>query len=59
MIDFKPFKEMERTTYEHYFFAESDQCCELSFGNLSMWGEQWAAIVDNQLIILSNYMAII
>ena len=56
MIDFKPFKEMERTTYEHYFFAESDQCCELSFGNLSMWGEQWAAIVDNQLIILSNYM---
>lgn len=56
MIDFKPFKEMERTTYEHYFFAESDQCCELSFGNLSMWGEQLAAIIENQLIILTNSM---
>lgn len=55
MIDFKPFSEIERSVYEHYFFAESEHCCELSFGNLSMWGEQWAAIVQDQLIVLSKY----
>lgn len=55
MIDFKPFSEMERSTYETYFFAEAEQCCALSFGNLNMWGEQWAAIVYNQLIVLSKY----
>lgn len=55
MIDFKPFSEIERSTYEHYFFAENNHCCELSFGNLSMWGEQWAAIVDDQFIVLSKY----
>lgn len=55
MIDFKPFKEFARSTYESYFFAEEDQCCELSFGNMSMWGEQQAAIVHNQFVILSNY----
>lgn len=55
MINFKPFKEFERSTYENYLFAEEHQCCELSFGNMSMWGEQQGAIVDNQFIILSNY----
>lgn len=55
MIDFKPFAEMDRNTYESYFFHEADQCCELSYGNLSMWGEQWAAIVHEQLVILSKY----
>lgn len=55
MIDFKPFEEIDRKTYEHYFFAEADQCCELSFGNVSMWGEQWAAIVCDQLIVLTKY----
>ena len=55
MIDFKPFREFERNTYENYFFSESDQCCELSFGNLNMWGEQWAAIVSGQFVVLSNY----
>lgn len=55
MIDFKPFAEIERKLYEEYLFAESEQCCALSFANLSMWGEQWASIVHDQLIILSNY----
>ena len=55
MIDFKPFAEIERKLYEEYLFAETEQCCALSFANLSMWGEQWASIVRGQLIILSNY----
>ena len=55
MIDFKPFEEFERNTYESYFFAESDYCCTLSFGNLSMWGDQQAAIVCGQFVIFSNY----
>lgn len=55
MIDFKPFEEISRETYEHYFFAESEQCCELSFGNVRMWGIQEVAIVDEQLILFSNY----
>ena len=55
MLNFKPFKEFDRSTYESYLFAEEYQCCELSFGNMRMWGEQQAAIVDNQFIILSKY----
>ena len=55
MIDFRPFEEIDRSIYEHYFFTEDDQCCELSFGNLRMWGEQSAAIVCDQFVILSNY----
>lgn len=55
MIDFRPFEEFDRSTYESYFFAEADQCCALSFGNLSMWGEQLAAIVSGQFVVLSNY----
>ena len=55
MIDFKPFEEIERITYENYFFAESEHCCALSFGNLNMWGEHQAAFVFDQLIILSQY----
>ncbi len=55
MIDFKPFAEIERSLYEKYLFAESEQCCALSFANLNMWGEHWAAIVHNQLIVLSKY----
>ena len=55
MINFKPFEEFDRNTYEAYFFAEDDQCCELSFGNLSMWGDQLAAIVNEQFVVLSKY----
>lgn len=55
MIDFKPFSDMNRNTYESYFFAESKQCCELSYANLCMWGEHQFAIVDGQCIILSIY----
>lgn len=55
MIDFRPFKEFDRTTYESYFFAETEHCCALSFGNLSMWGDQLAAIVSEQFVVLSNY----
>jgi hypothetical protein len=55
MIDFRPFEEFDRSTYESFFFAEADQCCALSFGNLSMWGEQLASIVSGQFVILSNY----
>ena len=55
MIDFKPFEEFERSTYESYLFAESEHCCALSFGNLRMWGEQWSAIVCGQFVVLSKY----
>lgn len=55
MIDFKPFDEIDRNTYESYLFTETEHCCTLSFGNVSMWGEQWAAFVNNTLIILSKY----
>ncbi len=55
MIDFKPFEELDRNIYESYFFAETEQCCALSFGNLNMWGEHWYCIIHNQLLVLSKY----
>lgn len=55
MIDFRPFEEIEHNIYESYFFAETEQCCELSFANLRMWGKQWFALVDNQCIVFSEY----
>lgn len=55
MIDFKPFSDMNRNTYESYFFAEAKQCCELSYANLCMWGEHQFAIIDGQCILLSVY----
>lgn len=55
MIDFKPFEEIEREEYEKYLFAETQQCCELSYANLRMWGKHKAAIVSDQMLVFSEY----
>lgn len=55
MIDFQPFAKVDRSLYEKYFFTESEHGCELSYANLSMWGEHKAAIVHDQLIVFSKY----
>lgn len=55
MIDFKPITELGRNLYNSYLFAETERGCELSYANLGMWGEQKAAVVENQLIVFSKY----
>ena len=55
MIDFQPITSISRTEYDKYLFAESDRGCELSYGNLNMWGNQKFAFLQNQLLLLSQY----
>jgi len=55
MIKFKPIHEIEKNIYESYLFAETGRGCELSYANLCLWGNIQAAIVENHLVLLSQY----
>lgn len=55
MIEFQPIALIDRSVYEKYLFAEQDRGCELSYGNLNMWGEQKAAILHDHLVLFSIY----
>lgn len=55
MIDFQNISHIDRSAYETYFFADEIHGSELSYANLNMWGEQKAAILHNQLIVLTKY----
>ena len=55
MINFKPITELGHEVYKHYLFTETERGCELSYANLCMWGDQKAAIVEDQLIVFTKY----
>lgn len=55
MIDFQSIALIEKSVYEQYLFAEEGHGCELSYANLNMWGEQKAAIVNNHLVLFTQY----
>lgn len=55
MIDFKPITLQEQALFTPYLQAGTEHGCEYSFVNLFVWGRQQAAIVEDQLVIFSQY----
>lgn len=55
MIDFKSITLNEKELYEKYLFDEKERGCEYSFANLFMWGKQRYAVVNNHIVLLSQY----
>lgn len=55
MIEFKPIIPEEKALYERYLFDGRERGCELSFANLCLWGKQHAAILDNHMVLFSQF----
>lgn len=55
MIDFKPLTLTEKENYEKYFRMDTPRGCEYSFVNLYIWGRQNCAIVQDNLVIFSQF----
>ena len=55
MIDFKPITPKNKEEYEKYLFDANERGCEYSFANLFMWGRQRAAIVNEHIVLFSQY----
>ena len=55
MINFKELKITDKPTYERYLALYNDKGCEMSFGNLFMWGKQEIAEVDDHLVFLATF----
>ena len=55
MIDFKPIKIEEKEKYQNYLFDNTERGCEYSFTNLFLWGRQNAAIVDDHIVLFSQF----
>ncbi len=55
MIDFKSITLNEKELYEKYLFDEKERGCEYSFANLFMWGKQRYAVVNNHIVLFSQY----
>lgn len=55
MIDFKPITPDKNDLYEKYLFDGNERGCEYSFANLYMWGRQKAAILNDNLVLFSQY----
>lgn len=55
MLDFTPITLDQKDLYTPYLHCGSHRGCAYSFVNLYLWGRQKAAIVENQLVIFSQY----
>lgn len=55
MIDFKPITLENKNLYEKYLFDEQERSCAYTFSNLYMWGRQKAAIVEDHLVLFSEF----
>ncbi|MBO5302905.1 MAG: DUF2156 domain-containing protein [Lachnospiraceae bacterium] len=55
MIDFKPISLQDKKIYENYLFKEDEHCCNYSFANLFMWGEQSTAILQEHFLIFTHF----
>ncbi len=54
MLDFQKFDLSRRNEYLPYLHS-SPRGCEYSFANLNMWGRQRYAIVENRLVLFSQF----
>ena len=55
MIEFKPLQLQQKQEYETLLAMAGKQGCEYGFVNLYLWGRQRAAIVEENLVIFSQY----
>ena len=55
MLDFTPISLDKKDLYTPYLRCGSHRGCAYSFVNLYLWGRQKATIVENQLVIFSQY----
>ena len=55
MIDFRPITIDQKDLYTPYLRCSSHRGCAYSFVNLFLWGRQKAALVENSLVVFSQY----
>ena len=55
MINFQPITLDKKEMYQHYLLDGKSRGCEYSFANLFFWGRQRAAVVQDYLVLFSQY----
>ncbi len=55
MIEFKRVSVEDKEKYMEYLNDGKERGCEYTFANLYIWGRQRAAIVENHLVLFSQY----
>ena len=55
MIDFQPVTPDKREQYSAYLLDGRERGCEYSFANLTLWGRQKAALVQDHLVLFSQF----
>ena len=55
MIPFQKIDPRQREAYMPYLNAGCSRGCEYSFANLNMWGRQRAAVLDDYLVLFSQF----
>lgn len=55
MIDFRQLSVNDRQMLFEYFEKSSPRGCEMSFGNLFLWGDQKIAKINGNLVFLSTF----
>lgn len=60
-INFAPIKTDDKDLYDSFYHSEeciigeSERGCEFSFANLYLWGRQNLAVIDNQIVLFSQF----
>jgi len=55
VIDFQPLDPRDKDQYNAMLRCSGERGCEYSFTNLYLWGRQRAALVENNLVVFSQY----
>ena len=55
MIDFQKIRPEDREQFNRYLFSGKEKGCEFSFANLFLWGRQKAAVVEDHLVLFSQF----
>lgn len=55
MIEFIPITVEDKLLYESYLIDGNERGCNYNFANLYMWGNQQAAILNNHIVLFSQF----
>jgi len=55
MIEFSRLRLCDKELYEKYLFAEQNRGCEYSFANIYLWGRQSFAVLDDHIVLFSQF----
>ena len=55
MIDFRKITLLDKPIYERYKKDADLRGCEMSFGNLYLWGEQKIAFINGYMLFLATF----